>query len=701
LVLSSIEAALAAEPQISLLTEADDASSDGSGSEDNAKPVDSRNKLNDLNGKEWIQETKSIWRQRGLGANHAHTRYERLHPAPFSFQDVARLIRLFTKRGMLVLDPFVGVGSTLKAAALETRRGIGIELSPKWAEIARMRLNEEVPGHQGQQIWCMDVRDALSKLPDAGVDFIVTSPPYWTILNKKPDHKTLQVRIANGLDQCYSNDPRDLANIPSYEQFLVTLADVFRGLSGKLRPGAYCAIIVSDFKHGTRFYPYHADLAAAIGQDRLALEGITILEQRHKALYPYGYPYAYVPNVHHQYILILRRPNGERRKNGNGRPGRAVQEPIDTYSAVRRLATLPYKEKPFASRHWGHGRHSLCSFPSKMKPALAATLIDLFTPKSGVILDPFSGCGTIPFEAALRGRAAVGTDLSPLAFVLTHAKLNYPDRPELDVLMEDLARALSRPSRHSDSLLDEMDEEIQAFYHTRTAVEIVVTRRHLGNVSKNFTSGSAPLFVTACLAHIMHGNRPYALSRRSHNIIPIPPKGPRVYKSVLTSLKEKCERMLAIPLPSAFRPGTSLRCPASNLPLDDGFVDAVVTSPPFLGSTEFLRQNRLRHWLVGWDYRRQIAEKGKFLEHAKDIEGYRPISRELYRVVAPGGIVALHLGIVKRVNMADLLSPLFGEVGFEEVGRVWEDVSHLETHGRTDRGGTHTHGVVVWRKSAR
>src|SRR3990172_4826215 len=70
------------------------------------------NKLNDLTAKEWLPETISVWTQRGLGKDHADAQIERLHPAPFSFTDVSRLVSFFTKQGQTVLDPFVGVGST-------------------------------------------------------------------------------------------------------------------------------------------------------------------------------------------------------------------------------------------------------------------------------------------------------------------------------------------------------------------------------------------------------------------------------------------------------------------------------------------------------------------------------------------------------------------------------------------------------------
>src|SRR2546423_10995261 len=105
------------------------ASSNGLPSENGVKSVERRNQLNDLNASEWIGETVSVWTQRGLGANHADAQIEREHPAPFSFTDVSRLIRFFTKRGDVVLDPFVGVGSTLKACAVEGRKGIGFALN--------------------------------------------------------------------------------------------------------------------------------------------------------------------------------------------------------------------------------------------------------------------------------------------------------------------------------------------------------------------------------------------------------------------------------------------------------------------------------------------------------------------------------------------------------------------------------------------
>ena len=87
--------------------------------------VDPRNSLNDLTGKDWLPETKSFFYQKGLGANSPEAQIEKLHPAPYSFQDIGHLVRFFTKRGMKVLDPFGGVGSTAKACEVDGRVCIG------------------------------------------------------------------------------------------------------------------------------------------------------------------------------------------------------------------------------------------------------------------------------------------------------------------------------------------------------------------------------------------------------------------------------------------------------------------------------------------------------------------------------------------------------------------------------------------------
>lgn len=301
------------------------------------------NRLNDLSNREWMIETKSFWHSRGdlrgpwtledleeLAAWLVETRGEEraqellsqaipstmlsqapprgklksLHPATFSERDVERLIRFFTKEGELVLDPFLGSGSTLLACRDSQRRGIGIELIPKWAEVARERLGLDF---SDLRILRGDARERLTTLEPDSLDFIVTSPPYWSILEKR-GMKVQAEREALDLPTKYSDDSADLGNITDYEEFLDALAGIFGECGKVLKPGRYMAVVVSDFRHGPEFVLFHADLARRIQQVGLPLRGITVLLQDNKNLYPFGLGHTFVSNIHHQYILIHQKP---------------------------------------------------------------------------------------------------------------------------------------------------------------------------------------------------------------------------------------------------------------------------------------------------------------------------------------------------------------------------------------------------------
>jgi DNA modification methylase len=74
------------------------------------------------------------------------------HPAPFPVELPERLIRLYTYTGDLVLDPFMGSGSTLVAAARLARRIVGYDLDPTYVDIARLRVRDEGAPNDGPAI---------------------------------------------------------------------------------------------------------------------------------------------------------------------------------------------------------------------------------------------------------------------------------------------------------------------------------------------------------------------------------------------------------------------------------------------------------------------------------------------------------------------------------------------------------------------
>lgn len=64
------------------------------------------------------------------------------HPAPFLVKGIQKLISLFTKKHMKVLDPFCGSGTTLFAASLLERQSIGYDLNLEYRDLALQRLQK-------------------------------------------------------------------------------------------------------------------------------------------------------------------------------------------------------------------------------------------------------------------------------------------------------------------------------------------------------------------------------------------------------------------------------------------------------------------------------------------------------------------------------------------------------------------------------
>jgi DNA modification methylase len=290
------------------------------------------NELNELPGEEWLYFTKSVW-STAYPSELGHALRKR-HGANKPPRLMARLIEFFTRSGELVLDPFAGVGGTLLGAAIARgpRRALGIELSPAWARVFDDVVREAVAERDGLGPVLTDleasdpggqrtfdpsglelrVGDALALLPtlEAGsVDFIATDPPYNVQLVKTMAGGPLAERHANRRTDyaMVTDDPADLANAASYEVFLDRMGAVLVELRRVLRAGRYATLIVRDAYQGGRYLFTGADLAARATAAGFVVKGDLIWYQAGTRLRPYGYPKAFVPNIAHQHILVLRK----------------------------------------------------------------------------------------------------------------------------------------------------------------------------------------------------------------------------------------------------------------------------------------------------------------------------------------------------------------------------------------------------------
>jgi len=311
-----------------------------------ARNLHPSNQLNELTGEEWLYFTKSLLvtaYPSELG--HAARKQHGANKPP---RLMARLIEFFTKTGELVLDPFAGVGGTLLGAAIARgpRRAIGLEINPAWAAVYEEVVAGLAAEQSGAGLLLADlgsadpgglrgfdpsgcelrVGDALALLPaiaDASVDFVAADPPYTVQLPLTMAGGRLAEAHANRRTDyaMVSGDPADLANAPTHDLYLDAMERVFGELVRVLRPGRYAAVIVRDAYVDGVYRFTGADLAERASRAGLVPKGDLVWYQAGTRLRPYGYPRAFVPNITHQHIVILRRePEGGRRSGRQPRP---------------------------------------------------------------------------------------------------------------------------------------------------------------------------------------------------------------------------------------------------------------------------------------------------------------------------------------------------------------------------------------------
>jgi len=355
---------------------------------------------------------------------------------------------------------------------------------------------------------------------------------------------------------------------------------------------------------------------------------------------------------------------------------------------------LPYKNNPYAKRNWGSGLHSLCSYQGKIKPAIAHFLIEYFTKEDMTVLDPLCGVGTIPLEARLLKRKAYANDLSMIAYMNTFAKMGFFKRDECISIMDKLESYIKNNIPIPEDIKSYdfgFNKKLFDYYHHDTFKEIIAARNFFQNNGIN-TSTTAVIF--SSLLHILHGNRPYALSRRSHPITPFAPQGDYIYKNLINKLWEKIDRVskefLKINEPEGFAFLGDYKEIINKMKHQS--VDSIITSPPFFDSTKFYMSNWIRMWFSGWNKKDFSTQKQHYLEtkQIKTISVYDEFFKICHILLKRNGSLVLHLGFSKKANMAELLIP-YARKYFKIIGYFNEIVEDNENFGIRDQGSVKRH----------
>lgn len=360
---------------------------------------------------------------------------------------------------------------------------------------------------------------------------------------------------------------------------------------------------------------------------------------------------------------------------------------------------LPHQSGEMAKRNWGNNLHSLCSYQGKLKPSIANQLVSIFVPDGGSVLDVFSGVGTIPLEAGLQSKKSYAFDISPSAVIISKAKLKISSKEKIYKVVDDLNNFILSEKLSKKELTDAenfgFNKTLKEYFHPKTLEEIVLSRKFF---QINGCDTPEKSVVCSCVMHILHGNRPYALSRRSHGMTPYAPAGEFEYKNLIIKLKEKVERTIKYyyKLNNFVEGDVFFQDSTEEWPKNIKDLDAIITSPPFFDSTRFYLVNWMRIWFAGWNNNDFLIQPELFVDEKqkKDFAIYEPIFSQAKNRLKKNGVFVLHLGKSKKCDMGKELS-LLAEKWFSVYDLFEENVSSIEKHGIRDKGTVSVHQYLI------
>ena len=271
--------------------------------------------------------------------------------------------------------------------------------------------------------------------------------------------------------------------------------------------------------------------------------------------------------------------------------------------------------------------HYLFRYPAKFHPPIARALVERYTDRENVVLDPFCGSGTLLVEACATGRKSVGVDIDPVVVLVTMAKVHRFNMPHLRRSSATVLSTLSQYERPSVDYQRYMFEDISSHQFED---EIRDFKNHVPAISnilhwfrKYVIVDLARLIATIDKALVPEIHRQLfkivfaSIIRNTSNADPVPVSGLEVtsymkkrdqagrainpfahFKHALGRALDGCDEFSRKTEP--FAEPKVLRADATELAfLPFGKIDAVITSPPYHGAVDYYRRHTLEMYWLG------------------------------------------------------------------------------------------------------
>jgi DNA modification methylase len=270
------------------------------------------NHINCMTAKEWLKAQIGVWQFYYEGRD---IRDKNVHPATFPIALARKCIELFSHKGELIVDPFIGSGTTLVAARDANRNCVGFDLSEKFIDLCNERLTQQTLFGETQQIpICDDARNINQYFGKETISLLVTSPPYANLLNRKRKNKSRRGDQRKNHQylkvEQYSQDKRDLGTLALVE-YAKEMGKIYKKLLPLLKPKAHCVINVPDMWWQNQRITIHISIVEALRSVGYELRNIIIWDRTNivNRVGIFGWPNNYITmGVTFEYILDFWKP---------------------------------------------------------------------------------------------------------------------------------------------------------------------------------------------------------------------------------------------------------------------------------------------------------------------------------------------------------------------------------------------------------
>jgi hypothetical protein len=286
--------------------------------------------------------------------------------------------------------------------------------------------------------------------------------------------------------------------------------------------------------------------------------------------------------------------------------------------------------------------HQISPYIGKIKSVIANDLILSFSKPNDLIVDPFSGSGTIPLEAALLNRRVFASDISPYSKVISKAKLGPPKSFE-DAIRKCNLYFKMMEGRKLPSL-SQIPKWVKVFFHPRTLKEVLLFSEICREQENDF--------LLSCLLGILHHQRPGFLSYPSSHLVPylrskLFPRDqhPDLYKyrdlrpRILAKIKRTFKRFDGFSAQSYWQYRKSA---IENISLPPNF-NLLITSPPYMNALDYGRDNRLRLWFINHEENKKVDNPVTKEKEAFSI-AMTSLAKQVEYKLLPGGHCVFIIG---------------------------------------------------------